>query len=97
MNSELVCCSCSCKVLIESLTKVLTPTIRAKYLDPSAMLLSDCPSFEELIVLEGFVLCGDQVDGCETSSIVSEGDEISFPLCSCGACWSPHICVNLVP
>ena len=97
MNGELICCSCSHKVLIESLTEVFAPMIRAKYLDPSAMLLSDCPSFKELIVLEGFVLCGDQVDGCETGSIIYEGNEILFPLCGCGACWSLHICVDLIP
>ena len=84
-------------MLIESLTKVLTPAIGAKYLDPSAMLLSDCPSFEELIVLEGFVLCRDQVNGCETSSVIHEGNEISFPLCCYGAHWSPHVCVDLIP
>jgi len=97
VDSEPACCSCSCKVLIESLTEVLAPTIGVKYLDPSAMLLSDCPSFKELIVLEGFVLCGDQVNGCETSSIIHEGDKILFPLHCCSACWSPHIYVDLVP
>jgi len=84
-------------MLIKSIAKVLTPAIRSKCLDPNAMLLSNCPCFKEFVVLEGFVLGGDQVNDCKTSSVVCEGDEVSFLLHSCDAHWSPHVCVDLIP
>jgi len=84
-------------MLIKSIAEVLAPAIRAKCFDPNAMLLSNCPCFEEFVVLEGFVLGGDQVNDCKTSSIIREGDKVLFLLRSCDTRWSPHICVDLIP
>jgi hypothetical protein len=66
MDCELPCHPYCHEMLVESLAEVLTPAIGVQYLDPGAMLLSDCPCFEELVVLKSLIFCGDQVDGYET-------------------------------
>jgi hypothetical protein len=44
------------------------------------VLLCDCPHLKEFVLLEDFVFSPEQIDDCEASQVIYEGDEVSCTL-----------------
>jgi hypothetical protein len=76
MGGELPCCACCHKVLVKGLAKVLAPMVRMQYLDATAVLLCDRPRLKEFVLLEDFIFSPEQIDDCEASRVICEGDEV---------------------
>jgi hypothetical protein len=80
MGGEPPCCARCRKVLVKGLAKVLAPAVRTQYLDATAVLLCDRPCLKEFVLLEDFIFSPEQIDDCEVSRVICEGDEVSCTL-----------------
>ena len=91
MDGESTCSSSGCKVLIERVTQVFSPSIGAQDFDGSAVPLRARPSLKHSVGFERVTLGHEEVGGGEACCIVREGDEVASS--TSGGCWrrSPHV------
>jgi hypothetical protein len=71
--------------------------VRAKYFDPSAVLLSEHPCLEGFVGCKCLIFCPDEENDCEASAVICEEGEVVVSLLCWDGQWAPDIGVNLVP